>query len=469
MSPTIPTTKGYQSVVASHFATPVPNTTVCLISALRDLHPSSQHVPIKVNYSTSFPLSSYLRSVDVTTARIDDPATESVSYAVFEYDTSKKSVYSQVQCGITEFTWKGVGFRVYKASWDHERSSHVFFDMVFTGETDEIGQQLAAEVYKWANDLKEEIWVYEEGRWTKNKELYKAIKSAKWDDVVLDDKFKEGLTTDTKTFFENQGVYQSLGIVWKRGILLLGPPGNGKTESIKALLNQSGQNALYVKSMNSPWGPEYGVKTVFDHARKHSPCILILEDLDSMVSSKIRSFFLNELDGLARNEGILTIATTNHPERIDDAIINRPSRFDVKYHFGLPTHQLRRAFASKWIQKVRDLDPKNVDLFTQDREEIAEEVAQKTEGWSFAFLKELFISFLLRIAHDRARQSSKGLAVNGASTTEAVLFDQLDQLSAQILKINESEKDKKEEDEENPSWCPSREDDSTFAHAGDNF
>ena len=47
-------------------------------------------------------------------------------------------------------------------------------------------------------------------------------------------------------------------------------------------------------------GPEYGVRSIFDHARKHAPCILVLEDLDSMVVPKVRSFFLNELDGLVR-------------------------------------------------------------------------------------------------------------------------------------------------------------------------
>ena len=61
----------------------------------------------------------------------------------------------------------------------------------------------------------------------KNKKLYKAVQSASWDDVVLDDKFKEGLRRDTKTFFASNAAYDSLGITWKRGILLLGPAGVG--------------------------------------------------------------------------------------------------------------------------------------------------------------------------------------------------------------------------------------------------
>jgi SpoVK/Ycf46/Vps4 family AAA+-type ATPase len=88
------------------------------------------------------------------------------------------------------------------------------------------------------------------------------------------------------------------------------------------------------------------------------------------------------------NEGILTIATTNHPERIDDAILNRPSRFDVKYEFTLPDHTLRKAFASKWLAKVNAFSANTVVAF-EAPDKTAVEVADKTEGWSFAFLKEL--------------------------------------------------------------------------------
>lgn len=93
----------------------------------------------------------------------------------------------------------------------------------------------------------------------------------------------------------------------------------------------------------------------------------------------------------AQNEGILTIATTNHPERIDDAILNRPSRFDVKYTFSLPTGELRKAYTLKWIQKLNSLrqgEKLAIEFATPDSE-LAEEVAKGTDGWSFAFLKEL--------------------------------------------------------------------------------
>ena len=91
------------------------------------------------------------------------------------------------------------------------------------------------------------------------------------------------------------------------------------------------------------------------------------------------------------NEGILTIASTNHPERIDDAILNRPSRFDVKYNFALPSLALRRTYAYKWIRKIVQNANQNkvVIEFSRTELELADEIANSTDGWSFAFLKEL--------------------------------------------------------------------------------
>jgi len=69
---------------------------------------------------------------------------------------------------------------------------------------------------------------------------------------------------------------------------------------------------------------------VFSKARQLSPCVVILEDLDSLINDRNRSFFLNQLDGLEGNDGLLIIGTTNHFERLDPALSTRPSRFDRK-------------------------------------------------------------------------------------------------------------------------------------------
>ena len=127
--------------------------------------------------------------------------------------------------------------------------------------------------------------------------------------------------------------------------------GNGKTISIKAVMkscDEKGFRPLYVKSFQSTsilplfwtsWpirntsgykGEEGAMADVFDKARQLSPCVVVLEDLDSLINDRNRSFFLNQLDGLESNDGLLVIGTTNHFEKLDPGLSTRPSRFDRK-------------------------------------------------------------------------------------------------------------------------------------------
>jgi SpoVK/Ycf46/Vps4 family AAA+-type ATPase len=73
-----------------------------------------------------------------------------------------------------------------------------------------------------------------------------------------------------------------------------------------------------------------GIQTIFEKARQVAPCILVLEDLDSLVNDRNRSYFLNQVDGLEDNNGILIIGTTNYLDRLDPGLSKRPSRFDRK-------------------------------------------------------------------------------------------------------------------------------------------
>jgi SpoVK/Ycf46/Vps4 family AAA+-type ATPase len=75
-------------------------------------------------------------------------------------------------------------------------------------------------------------------------------------------------------------------------------------------------------------GEEAGIADVFDKARQLSPCVIVLEDLDTLIDDRNRSFFLNQLDGLEGNDGLLIIGTTNHLDRLDPGLSARPSRFD---------------------------------------------------------------------------------------------------------------------------------------------
>jgi transitional endoplasmic reticulum ATPase len=77
-------------------------------------------------------------------------------------------------------------------------------------------------------------------------------------------------------------------------------------------------------------GDEASMTLIFEKARSEAPCVVILEDLDSLITDRNRSFFLNQIDGLAGNDGLLIIGTTNHFDRLDPALSTRPSRFDRK-------------------------------------------------------------------------------------------------------------------------------------------
>lgn len=236
----------FASILSLQFSAPVAHPQLNLIKRLKAEHPTSHHLSIVKCADSQFPLSAYLKTLS-TSITIVEPDTHSVQ----EFNPERQEIFSQVVSGISEFVFETTAFRVYKASWHANFTSVVFWHIVFDGADDSVGRKLVTEVYRWADSLKEEIWVYDGGFWSKNKPLYKAVRAASWDEVVLEDSFKEDLRRDTQTFFASKDIYTSLGITWKRGLLLLGPPGNGKTESIKALLTEIKATPLYVKTFTT--------------------------------------------------------------------------------------------------------------------------------------------------------------------------------------------------------------------------
>jgi AAA+ superfamily predicted ATPase len=198
-------------------------------------------------------------------------------------------------------------------------------------------------------------------------------------------------------FFAARSTYADYNIPWKRGILFVGSPGNGKTHTVKALINHSEQPCLYVKSFNAQYSTDSeNIRKVFKQARQSAPCILVLEDLDSLLTDGNRSFFLNELDGFAANQGIVIIASTNHPERLDAAIRDRPSRFDRKYHFELPDELAREAYIIQWKDSLLERLRQRVKMPMRLSPDAVNRIIKITEGFSFAYLKELFLSSMVR-------------------------------------------------------------------------
>ncbi len=268
-------------------------------------------------------------------------------------------------------------------------------------ETEEVAENFMRAVCVYCDEVHGEILVYEDGYWAKDDKLFTAIKSATFENLILPPQLKLELREDFRRFFASRDVYRKYGIPWKRGVLLIGPPGNGKTHAIKALVNELNLPCLYVKSFKADRGTEQGgMRKVFARARRSAPCLIVLEDLDALIEDENRAFLLNELDGFAANEGVVVIATTNHPEKLDPAILDRPSRFDRKYHFTLPALPERLAYVKHWNETLQ------LELRLTDAEEVA--VAECTDRFSFAYLKELFLSSMMEWMCDRGYSSSSG-------------------------------------------------------------
>lgn len=139
---------------------------------------------------------------------------------------------------------------------------------------------------------------------------------------------------------------------------------------------------LYVKSLAGCHGPEYAIREIFTKARHSTPCLLVFEDLDSLITDRVKSFFLNEVDGLESNEGLMMLGSTNYLERLDAGISKRPGRFDRKYHFTLPAAPERAKYCDYWRNKLS----KNMNVDFPPK--LSEAIAEITEGFSFAYLKE---------------------------------------------------------------------------------
>ncbi|PQE29431.1 ATP-dependent Zn protease protein [Rutstroemia sp. NJR-2017a WRK4] len=339
-----------------------------------------------------------------------------------------------IKFGRWVYRWNETDYIIYQTNYDvpfrpPQRSVYVLSQKVVDDDVELIDDDdgrtdaLLLAVGKWSSELHDEIYVFDDQAWGKDKTLWESVKNSSWDDVILNPAMKHNLISDVQGFFDNQTLYKKLSVPWKRGIILHGVPGNGKTISIKALINSlhirsPSVPSLYVKSFDGNChGPKWSIHEIFKHARMMAPCLLIFEDLDSLVTPKTRSYFLNEVDGLEANDGILMVGSTNYLSKLDPSISKRPSRFDRKYHFKLPSEEERKAYCMFWRAKLLNND---IMEFPEDACPI---IAKLTEGFSFAYLKELFVISLLGIARKTAEADEDRDTGSSASTDDGIVVE----------------------------------------------
>jgi predicted AAA+ superfamily ATPase len=192
---------------------------------------------------------------------------------------------------------------------------------------------------------------------------------------------------DIDNFWNRVDVYKKYNFIHKRGILMYGEPGCGKSGIIQLISQQIIKNDGIVINIKDEEDVERFTSFIgtFRKIEPKRPLIVLLEDIDSLAGEgrSQTARLLNILDGVKQIEGVVYIATTNYPEKLQERITNRPSRFDRRYKVELPNEEIRRAYIN---HKLSDDDLKNVDVDLW---------VTKTDGMSLSHLKEVVVSVIV--------------------------------------------------------------------------
>lgn len=252
----------------------------------------------------------------------------------------------------------------------------------------------------WLEDLCREIdeWMlknnYFRGKKIKPDGKFLDIKKGEhtWEDIILEQTVKDEIKRNITDYFDLRDIYKKNNLPSKRGMICYGPPGTGKTLLGKVLASQIESTFIWVSS--SDVSTAGSVSAIFRMARKLSPTILFLEDVDLFASirdyndnTRVLGELLVQMDGFIANNDLFIIATTNDIKAIEPALKNRPSRFDTLIEFKPLSEQLRARMMGQLLKDYRIMSEESSDAF-------ARRVAKLTGDITGAELKEFFITAL---------------------------------------------------------------------------
>jgi len=222
------------------------------------------------------------------------------------------------------------------------------------------------------------------------------LSNASWDNVILPPAMAEDLKAGVETFFKAREMYKRFDLPYKRGFIFSGPAGCGKTLTAKTILATMSLPSFLLTPSPSPALTANCIHWAFDAAARHAPAILLIEELEKLSDPAYISMVLNLMDGLSSLKGVLAIATTNHPEKIDPALLLRPSRFDRVWNFPLPDLDCRLQMLKKKAKgHISDL--------------VLEDVARQSSGFSMAYVQEIFASAISLALRDGREVSDTDL------------------------------------------------------------
>jgi hypothetical protein len=199
--------------------------------------------------------------------------------------------------------------------------------------------------------------------------------------MILPDSRSAEVIDEIQRFWTLEAKFREFRFLWKRGVMLWGPPGSGKTSTLQLIsknIVDAGGVSIYI---TNPDLASRGLKLLRPVEPKR-PVVVMVEDIDAIVEEYGEADLLALMDGELQIDNVVFVATTNYPERLDKRFVNRPSRFDIVKKIGMPSAEARRVY----------LTAKNKRLLEPGNNTELDRWIGETKDFSIAHLKELIIS-----------------------------------------------------------------------------
>ncbi len=247
--------------------------------------------------------------------------------------------------------------------------------------------------------------------------IFELEKEYTWNDIILPEPVKNMLLENVVNFKGQRDFFVKHGIPYKRGLLLYGAPGNGKTLAAKIIASLSGLNVIWLTAGQNMGYGRNNISDIYDFARDMVPALILFEDIDLFSGDRrydeggMLGELLNQMDGLEVNDGVVTMATTNDVTLLDKALAARPGRFDIKIHFDNPTEDARKELLIRMLKDAVLEAPLSVDYFVR-----------KTKDYSCAQVKEVAYRCMISSGRQEPAVSDGKLIIRESHAAHALDF-----------------------------------------------